>query len=448
MSSTRQKSVALAKDADKKKKFSPTKSDNSIHRARNEPERQLGSVREVINNIRRNGETPSAECIATQLSSMHTAQRAPALLALQQTHGNRYVLRVVAGIQAKLKVGQAEDIYEQEADRIAEQVMRLPEPRLMRQPEEENLIRTKPLIEEITPLVRREVGKGEDEELIMTKPISGKAPEVSDDLQARLNQSKADGQALPESVRVFFEPQFGVDFGDVRLHTDQQSQQTAARVHARAFTYGPHIWLGKGANEGDRRLMAHELTHVVQQSGGGHGLNSAPTSIQRLVNESEFFVKGIFIEIDYDNTQVTDDQVRQLLQSLDLLPPSHLPHVPTITVGNRPAQGGGGSAHSGMPGGPYIRLNRSCFNSPWNSGSNNETLLHEVGHIVDWAFDCMRHMRIDNPAGYRALLRHPHRGRTQGPGEHFADAYAHHYMGRQMSNERRNALLTSRAYQP
>jgi hypothetical protein len=60
----------------------------------------------VIGNIRRDDDTPSVESIATHLSSMHTAQRAPALLALQQTHGNRYVQRVVTGIQAKLVVGQ------------------------------------------------------------------------------------------------------------------------------------------------------------------------------------------------------------------------------------------------------------------------------------------------------------------------------------------------------
>ena len=93
---------------DAKKEFSPAKSDNNIQGLRNEPDRQLGSLRGVIDTIRRGGGTPSVESIATHLSSMHTAQRAPALLALQQTHGNRYVQRVVTGIQAKLKVGQPE----------------------------------------------------------------------------------------------------------------------------------------------------------------------------------------------------------------------------------------------------------------------------------------------------------------------------------------------------
>ena len=74
---------------------------------------------------------------------MHAVQRAPALL--QRTHGNRYVQRVVAGIQAKLKVGQPRDIYEQEADRVADEVMRTAEPGVQRQAEEEELAQTKPL---------------------------------------------------------------------------------------------------------------------------------------------------------------------------------------------------------------------------------------------------------------------------------------------------------------
>ena len=104
-------SVVLSKEADAQKDFLPTKSDKSAHRVQHEPERQLGSLRDVIDNIRCDGSTPSAEIIATEMSSMHTSQRAPALLALQRTHGNRYVQRVVAGIQAKLVVGQPGDVY-------------------------------------------------------------------------------------------------------------------------------------------------------------------------------------------------------------------------------------------------------------------------------------------------------------------------------------------------
>jgi hypothetical protein len=169
-------SVAIAKDADAKKDFSSTRSDNSIHRVRNE-QRQLGSLRSVIGNIRHDGGTPSLDSIATELSSMHTAQRASVLLALQRTHGNRYVQRVVTGIQAKLTIGQPGDKYEQEADRVAEQVMRMPEPQVQRQPEEEEeeeLIQTKPLAEQVTPLVQRQIEEEkEEEEILWTKEVPG-----------------------------------------------------------------------------------------------------------------------------------------------------------------------------------------------------------------------------------------------------------------------------------
>ena len=127
-------SVTVAKEADAKKASSSAhESDEHLHRARNESERQLGSLGAVIDTIKSDGSTPSADSIATQLSSIHTSQRAPVLLGLQQTHGNQYVQRVVAGIQAKLVVGQPGDICEQEADRVADAVMRMPEPAVQRQ---------------------------------------------------------------------------------------------------------------------------------------------------------------------------------------------------------------------------------------------------------------------------------------------------------------------------
>jgi hypothetical protein len=71
------------------------------------------------------------------------------------------------------------------------------------------------------------------------------------------------------------EPRFSADFGHVRLHTDQDAQQTAAQIQAKAFTYGNNIWLGRGAHEDDKGLMAHELTHVVQQGAASPSLDRA-----------------------------------------------------------------------------------------------------------------------------------------------------------------------------
>jgi outer membrane protein OmpA-like peptidoglycan-associated protein len=231
----------------------------------------------VIGNIRRDGGTPSAESIATQLSGMSTGGRASALLALQQTHGNRYVQRVIAGIQAKLKVGQPGDIYEQEADRVADAVMRMPELGVQRQvepeeEEEEELLQTKPLAEQITPLIQRQ--SEVEEEPFMMKPLVQRQADgsfrASHSLERRLTASQRGSSPLPAEVRSFMEPRFGVDFRGVRVHTESDAAQMNRELNAHAFTHGQDIYFGTGKYshttvEG-KRLLAHELTHVLQQT--------------------------------------------------------------------------------------------------------------------------------------------------------------------------------------
>jgi hypothetical protein len=284
-------SVAVAKEADAKKEFSATKSDKSNHHVRNEPEKQLGSLRGVIDNIRRNGGTQSVDSIATELSSMYSAQRASVLLALQRTHGNRYVQRVVKGIQAKLKVGQPGDKYEQEADRVADAVMRMPEPQVHRQAEEEKeeerVVQPK-LKANIEYFIQRQV---EEEENLQAKETPGHIPEVTLELESRIYALEEGGQPLPESVRTFFEPRFGYDFSQVRVHTDIRVAESARAMNARAFTVGRNIlfgtgWYAPGTNTG-RKLLAHELTHVIQQNGKSNvrqksGLPRTPHSLQQL----------------------------------------------------------------------------------------------------------------------------------------------------------------------
>ena len=268
-------SIAIAKDADVKKRSLPTRSsDESVHRVQTEPERQLCSLRDVIGNLKSNGDTPSVDSIATHLSSMHTAQHAPSLLALQKTHGNRYVQRVVSGIQARLRIGQPGDVYEQEADRVADAVMRMPEPGVQRQVEpeeeekEEEILQTKPLVDQITPVVQRQV---EEEEMLQAKSREDATSEVTNGLESQINAIKGGGQPLAESERSFFEPRFGHDFSQVRLHTGTQAAESARAVDAKAYTMGRDVVFGArqfepGTSEG-RRLMAHELTHVIQQNG-------------------------------------------------------------------------------------------------------------------------------------------------------------------------------------
>ena len=80
------------------------------------------------------------------------------------------------------------------------------------------------------------------------------------------------GQPLDAATRAFFEPRFGHDFGKVRVHAGRAAAQSAQEMSARAFTIGNNIVFGSGQlapeTQDGRRLLAHELTHVLQRRTG------------------------------------------------------------------------------------------------------------------------------------------------------------------------------------
>ena len=94
---------------------------------------------------------------------------------------------------------------------------------------------------------------------------------------------RSPGQPLDAQTRAFFEPRFGHDFSKVRIHTDARANESAHSVNAMAYTVGPQIVFGAGLYQpgaaSGRRLLAHELTHVIQQRGQsptGHSLRVGP----------------------------------------------------------------------------------------------------------------------------------------------------------------------------
>jgi hypothetical protein len=179
--------------------------------------------------------------------------RAHPLLRLQRAVGNRAVGRL---LQAKLDVGRPDDEHEREADRVAEQVMRAPDPGSTR--------------EGAAPPCG-------DEELVQPRPVTGgAAPPASPDVEARVRGLQGKGKPLPPSTRAFFEPRLGRDLGHVRVHAGAGAGEAARAVRARAFTVGRDVVFGAGQYapgtvEG-KKLLAHELAHVVQQARSGDGL--------------------------------------------------------------------------------------------------------------------------------------------------------------------------------
>ena len=221
------------------------------------------------------------------------------ILFLQKTAGNQAVSRLMksGALQAKLSIGQPGDVYEQEADRVMEQVMRMPEPGVQRQvePEEEEEEKTNPaksLVGQITPVVQRQPKPLEEEveeKQIQPKSNTDMAPQVTPGVAHDIHSLKGKGQPLPASERAFFETRFGRDFSNVHVHTDHRSTLIARSINAHAFTLGRDVVFGAGqfspGTHSGRKLIAHELTHVVQQNVGDNIKSKMmPTSL--FANES------------------------------------------------------------------------------------------------------------------------------------------------------------------
>lgn len=177
-------------------------------------------------------------------------------------------------LQRKLTVSQPGDRYEQEADRVAEQVMRMPEPRSRKTAIislSDQGISLQRLCTECEEELQRSALLEEKEALVQAEQIPGRELNVTPDLETQIQNLKGGGQSLPESARSFFEPRFGYDFSQVRVHTDTQASELARAVNARAFTVGQDIVFGSGEYASEttagKTLLAHELTHVLQQTG-------------------------------------------------------------------------------------------------------------------------------------------------------------------------------------
>jgi outer membrane protein OmpA-like peptidoglycan-associated protein len=172
-------------------------------------------------------------------------------------------------IRAKLVVGHANDPLEQEADHVADQVMRMPA--------------TSRSVTGAPPQISRKCAQCEAEEedktqTLHTKPagaasVSRGAPPIVQEVLRK------PGEPLDAETRAYFEPRFGRDFSQVRLHTDAEAAASARALNAFAYAVNSDLVFDTGrhdpATESGRRLLAHELTHVLQQSSGAPTLRRA-----------------------------------------------------------------------------------------------------------------------------------------------------------------------------
>lgn len=181
------------------------------------------------------------------------------------------ISRRSVAIQTKLTINEPGDAYEQEADRVADQVMRMPEPKLQKAcrcgGECPKCQRGKMGLEPIGLQTSRLQG------------IESGRTEAPTEVRAVLART---GQPLNATTREFMEHRFGHDFSQVRIHSDKRAAESADAINARAYTVGQNIVFGHGeytpSTLSSRRLLAHELTHVIQQSQSGLTVQRAPRS--------------------------------------------------------------------------------------------------------------------------------------------------------------------------
>ncbi len=246
-------------------------------------------------------------------------------------------------IQPKLTVGQPDDKYEQEADRVADQVLSTPSSETVQRScsscmEDKNSLQTKPLAASITPLVQRQPMEEEEEEImpkpllqrqpmeeeeeelmakpllqrqpleeeeeeLMAKPLLQRQPEeeeeelqtkivqrkgkgdheaVPSDFENNINQSRGSGQSLSADTQSFMGSRFGNDFSNVKVHSDSTAVQMNKEVNSQAFTVGNNIYFNSGRYNPDSSSGKQLLAHELTHTIQQNG--SKPSRLQRWSN--------------------------------------------------------------------------------------------------------------------------------------------------------------------
>ncbi len=267
---------------------------------------------------------------AAQKRSTVLPSRAPvapqARVAGQQPQAGNQLMQLMlssGALQAKPSVSQPGDSFEQEADRVADQVMRMPAQSAAAAPQVQ--LKCAQCEDEMTA---QRFAVGDESELILKKPAGGAQSSPGAESQVSVRSALQNGQPLAPAARSFLEPRFGRDLGHVSVHSNEAAADSARALNARAYTVGSDIAFASGeyqpgTREG-QRLLAHEITHTFQQGEGA----ASQRQIQRTIGDghdltSTRFSGDAVLEGCFDNQRVVKRtsnnngaHVRLLQQSL------------------------------------------------------------------------------------------------------------------------------------
>ena len=236
---------------------------------------------------------------AVHATQQHSADASVARAQKKSFFGSKDSFFKPAPVQTKLAIGKPNDAFEKEADATADRVVQRlskndrPSPATMFRPtnlpvqmkcsqcEQEEKVQKKDEDEKESETLQKKSAQGEEERevtpKVMRKEMSAKAFAGPADLSHKLNREKGRGSPLPQKTRAGMESAFGTSFNNVRIHTDQNAVQMSSALNAHAFTHGNDIYFNSGkfdtGGSAGNRLLAHELTHTIQQ-----GKSTGPAS--------------------------------------------------------------------------------------------------------------------------------------------------------------------------
>jgi len=218
-------------------------------------------------------------------------------------------------IQTKLTIGKSNDKYEAEADRVADKVVNnTSKPALQKKCaacEGEEKVQKKPIIQKVgedeevqpklaagiqkmeeeevqsklIPTIQKmeeeeetqakpltTIQKKEEEETVQTKAETSRKQTAPSWVSQKIQDAKGKGDTMSDGTRSFMENRFGSDFGNVKIHNNTASHELSTKLNAQAFTVGNDVYFNRGKynpeSSSGKHLLAHELTHTVQQTGG------------------------------------------------------------------------------------------------------------------------------------------------------------------------------------
>jgi hypothetical protein len=236
-----------------------------FHAPASEHKQQTGPARNQHTAQREQGLSPHVTATpGYSWSGSHHSRAQEQFAHIHSTYGNQAVLRMIShstpAIQAKLTVNQPGDAFEQEADRVANQVMRMTAP---------GMVQRSSTCQNEGKLQRKCAECEEEKKTGLQRKEASRGPQFAP--RSVHDVLNSPGHPLDSGARAFMEPRFGYDFSQVRVHHDQSASESARDVNALAYTVGKHTVFSAGqyvpGSSSGQKLIAHELVHVIQQSG-------------------------------------------------------------------------------------------------------------------------------------------------------------------------------------